>query len=34
LGTKIPAVDAVAVHAKDPYSVEQLKAAGLPCAGQ
>jgi hypothetical protein len=34
LGTRLPDVDAVAVHAKDPYSVQALRMAGLPCAGQ
>ena len=33
LGTRIPEVDAVAVHGQDPYSVQALRTAGLGCAG-
>jgi lysophospholipase L1-like esterase len=34
LGTKIPDIDLAAVLADDPYSVENLRAAGFTCAGQ
>lgn len=32
-GTQLPEVDVAAVHAADPYSVANLRAAGLSCAG-